>query len=137
MPRDATENGHTHVFASDSTDATRLALEDVSQSFREAYHRATFSTRETIYEQVLIACALACKDDLGDFGSKDLREPLYRITHRNYRIPAYSTHLNDFSTSGPRGGILRKVGQGRYRYRFVDPLFAPYVLMRGHAAELI
>lgn len=135
--RDAIEHARTHVAAQDSFTAVRLALEDVSQSVREAYHRATFSTRETIYEHVLIACALAQKDDLGEFGSADLREPLYRVTGRNYDIPAYSAHLNAFSSTGSRGGILRKVGEGRFRYRFMDPLMTPYVLMRGHAAGLV
>jgi hypothetical protein len=72
-------------------------------------------------------------------GSAELRDPLRRVTGRNYEIPAYSSHLNDFSSAeGKRGGILHKLGtQARFQYRFVDPLMPPYVLMKGHAADLI
>ena len=105
------EHGRTHMTQRDSEGAVAYALEDVSQSIWELYHRATSSHRETIYAEVLLACAMATKDDLGRFGSADLRGPLARAAGRYYDIPAYSTHLSDFSsTEGPRGGILQKSG---------------------------
>src|SRR5205085_12475010 len=137
--RRAVESGKTMVEATDSTEAVSLAMEDVSQTVRENYHRATWSNRDTIYEEVLLACAIAEKDDIGQFGSADVRDPLTRITGRAYDIPAFSSHLNDFSsTDGTRGRILRKLGtQARFRYRFVDPLMPPHVLMKGHSRGLI
>lgn len=113
--------------------AVQLAMEDISRTVRETYHRATFSNRDTIYKEVLLACALAQKDDLSEFGSADLREPLRMLTGRRYEIPAFSAHLSDFSSTGARGGVLRKTGASRFRYRFIDPLLPPYVLMRGLA----
>jgi hypothetical protein len=80
---------------------------------------------------------MARKNAIGEFGRAELREPLRRITDRNYEIPAHSSHLSDFSSRGQRGGILRKLGpQARFQDRFVDPLMPPYVLMRGYAAGL-
>jgi hypothetical protein len=136
--RHCVEAGRLRVRAEDSGQAVSLALNDVSQSVRELYHRATSSNRDTIYEQVLLACARSRKDEIGEFGSAELRRPLKEITGRDYDIPAYSTHLNAFaSPDGQRGGILEKKGtQARFRYRFIDPLMPPYVLMRGHSSGL-
>jgi len=94
-----------------------------------------------LYEEVLLACAMAKKDDLGEFGSGDLRDPLYKITGRNIEIPAFAAHLNAFSSDAEnerRGGVLVKRGtRARFRYRFLDPLMPPYVLMKGHSHGFI
>lgn len=137
--RHAAEMGRDTVHDTDLREAVNLALEDVSQTVRETYYRATSSGRRTIYEEVLLACALAERDDLGEFGSADLRQPLRDITGKPYEIPAYSSHLNAFADeSGPRGGILRRGGtDARARWRFIDPLMPPYVVMQGHARGLI
>ena len=70
-----------------------------------AYHSATFSTRETLYRQVLLACALAPGDDLRYFASADVRAPLSMIMGRPYDIPAFSQHLNELSD--PEGRVVR------------------------------
>jgi hypothetical protein len=136
--RNTIETDRTRVTEDDTHDAVQLATEDVSQTVRETYHRATFSNRDTIYTEVLLACAMAGKDEIGQFGSADIKEPLRRITGREYDIPAYSAHLSAFaSTDGPRGRVLHRFGtQARFRYRFVDPLMPPYVLMKAHAENL-
>jgi Cdc6-like AAA superfamily ATPase len=137
--RHVVEDDRTTVTAKDSAPAVTLAVEDVSHSVRQKYTDATSSPRDTIYEDVLLACALARKDDIGEFGSGDLRGPLHRITGKNYEIPAYAAHLNAFSSDDERrGGVLRKRGQrARFRYRFVDPLMPPYVLMKGHSRDAL
>ena len=92
------------------------------ESVVSAYHRATFSTRETLYRQVLLACALAPGDDLGYFASGDVRRPLSAIMGRPYDIPAFSQHLNELS-EGSRGPVLQKAGTSRkFRFRFINPL---------------
>lgn len=133
--RNAVEQNADVVSVNDVQRAVADAIEDVSQSTREKYHRATSSQRsDVIYEDVLIACAMAPKDELGEFGSADVREPLRQITNRRYEIPAFSSHLSHFSSPDhQRGGILRKRGLARFRYKFQDPLLPPYVLMQGHA----
>jgi len=48
-----------------------------------------------------------------------------------YDIPAFAQHLNDLSESG-RGPVLQKKGSTRrFRYRFINPLLQPYVIMKG------
>jgi len=136
--RYAVEEAQRQVTVADLQPAVRLAVEDVSQLVRELYIKATSSNRATLYDKVLLACALAKKNEIGEFGSADVREPMRKITGRDYEINAFVSHLNDFSGDGPRGGILRKrTAQGRFIFRFENPLFTPYVLMKGVSAGLI
>src|SRR5205807_1377330 len=83
------------------------------------------------------ACALARCDDLGFFAPADVREPLRRITGKSYQIPAFVRHLTDFCETD-RGPVLQKRGAShKYRYRFLNPLLQPYVIMKGLANGLI
>jgi Cdc6-like AAA superfamily ATPase len=94
----AIERGSRHVTMTDVETAVRETVERRAQeTVVRAYHTATFSTRETLYRQVLLACALAPGDDLGYFASGDVRAPLSAIMGRPYDIPAFSQHLNELS----------------------------------------
>ena len=137
--RVAVGDARTVVLASDSKEAVRRALDDVSQTIRENYHRATYSNRDTLYKDVLLACAMAKKNAVGQFDSRGVSDALFLNTGRRYDIPAISGHLSAFSDPDhPRGGILQKLGtRARYDYRFIDPLMPPYVMMQGHASEVI
>lgn len=105
---------------------------------RTTYLRAIQSSRAgNLYAQVLVACALAKKDELGYFPAKNVREPLSRIMGISYDIPAFAKHLNAFMDM-ERGSILQRRGSERsYRYRFSDPLMQPYALLSGIASSLI
>lgn len=134
----AIENGRTTVRHADFDDALAEALDGASQSVRERYHNATFSNRKTLYKEVLLACALTEKDDMGSFGAPDVRDRLREITSTDYDIPAFAAHLKDFSSTDTRGGILQRIGTTRrFRYRFRDPLMPPYVVMKGRHEGLI
>jgi len=41
-------------------------------------------------------------NELGEFAAQDLRSQMFRITGKDYEIPAYAQHLNEFS-DGKRG----------------------------------
>ena len=137
--RAAVEDHRARVADADTKDAVRRSIADVSQSIREAYHRATYSNRDTLYRDVLLACAMARKNTLGQFDSRAVVEVLNTITKRRFAIPAISGHLSAFSDpEHARGGVLDKLGtRARYDYRFIDPLMPPYVLMQGHADDTI
>jgi hypothetical protein len=102
-----------------------------THTIRTDYHRATRSTRdETLYPQVLLACALAQKDS-GVFPAGAVRAPLKAITGRAYDIPAFAPHLKKF-LEPERGGVLRREGEPRRRfYRFTNPLMQPYVILHA------
>lgn len=135
----AIQRDSQRVTIEDLEPAITAALQNVSQTVRDKYHNATFSNRETLYRQVLLACALANKDELGTFSASDVRDRLPEITGRYYDIPAFANHLTDFSSQdGPRGGVLIKRGtERRFRYRFIDPLLPPYIVMKGAVDRLI
>ena len=114
--------------------AIRKAIEEAQQSIRTAWHKAVQSPRkDNLFADVLLACALATTDDLGTFAAQDVRTPMREITNKTYDIPSFAQHLNEFS-SDKRGNILKKMGSTRrFRFRFVNPLMPPFVIMRGFA----
>ncbi|MDP1700428.1 MAG: AAA family ATPase [Aestuariivirga sp.] len=108
------------------------SLEEWQQSIKSAYYEATKSQQpDTIYKQVLLACALAEKDEFGYFSAAAVRTPLSSNTGKYYDIPNFARHLKEFSEIG-RGQILEKAGGKRkIRYRFTSPLIQPYIIIRA------
>lgn len=128
----STEIEKRHVRA-----AIQVALDNAQQSIIDLYHTATMSSRpESLFEHVLLACALAHVDVLGSFTAASVRSPLQRIMSKRYEIPAFSGHLKAFCDA--RGPVLEKLGSRRnYRFRFLNPLLQPYVIMWGISRGLI
>lgn len=121
----------TNADAGDVSSAIEKALKGAQQSIVNTYHKATTSSRENLYPQVLLACALATRDSLNYFAAGDVREPMSRIMKKMYDIPAYSQHLNALCED-QRGPVLQRIGVTRkFRFRFVNPLVQPYVVMEG------
>jgi Cdc6-like AAA superfamily ATPase len=105
-------------------------LSDYLQATRSAHGNALFA-------QVLLACALATKNQLGFFTSGSIRDPLEAIVGRRLDIPAFSNHLSQF-LEPERGAVLQREGSPkRYFYRFSDPIFGPYVILRGLSKGMI
>ena len=136
--RQALDDQSLHVAPHDVESAIDKALENAQQSIRNAYLTATTSPRaESLYRQVLLACALAKTDELGFFSPADVRDPMSAIMGKLYDIPSFSRHLKEFSEDR-RGPVLQRIGEERrFRFRFVNPLMQPYVTMRGVADGLI
>jgi Cdc6-like AAA superfamily ATPase len=130
--RSAAEAGRLEVAREDVDVAIKIAVSRAEQTVARAYHRATLSTRETIYPDVVLACALASVDELGYFAASDVRRPLSLIKQRSYTIAAYAEHL--VALSDPERGLLQRIGSGRtFKYRFRNPLLRPYVVLRAMA----
>ena len=96
--RGAISDGRIHIEFEDVDAAIKTAVGGAQHSLVSAHHRAISSPRENLYQQVLLACALARTDELGYFAAVDVREPMGRIMGKHYDIPAFSRHLNDFWT---------------------------------------
>ena len=76
-------------------------------------------------------------DELGYFAAADVRDSIQRITGRNYGIPAFARHLNEFCNE-KRGKILQKFGTPRrHRFRFRNPLMQPFAIMNGLNSEIL
>lgn len=104
----------------------------------DAYQRATRSAhKDALFQHVLLACALAPKNELGFFTAGSIRDPLAIIAGRRLNIPAFARHLSQF-LEPERGAVLYREGAPkRYFYRFAEPIFQPYVILRGISEGLI
>jgi len=115
------------------------ALDLWQASIKTAYYGATRSHQpDHLYKEVLLACALADVDDKSFFTAAAVRGPLRVVAERpDLDIPNFSRHLKEMSEER-RGCILLREGETRrLRYRFVNPLMRPYVIMRGVADGLL
>lgn len=118
--------------------AIEKAVDKVQESTRASYDRATSSPRrESLYSQVLLGCALARPDSRGYFFASAVRKPMSLIMQRPFEIPAFSRHLYDFCEK-ERGPVLQKIGTARkYRFRFINPMMQPFVIMNGLSKKMI
>ncbi|MDQ3275235.1 MAG: AAA family ATPase [Actinomycetota bacterium] len=118
--------------------AINLAVQKAQHSIRTAYEQATRSPRsDNLFEEVLLACALAQKGPLGHFTAGAVRGPMSRITGRPVEISKFNRHLNEFSAAG-RASVLDKTGrQRRWFYRFRNPLLQPFVILTGLARRTV
>jgi hypothetical protein len=127
----AVREGRLRILGEDVGIAIREAVEKMQEYVTGIYQKATWSTRRTNYEKVLLACALSPVDDKGFFAPADVRGPLTKLMGRKYDIPNFISNLNQLA-SEHRGPVLQKAGEARsFRYRFKDPLVQPYVILRG------
>ena len=128
-------------------DRTEITLGDVKaaiprtvsgHTIDDAYQLATRSVhKDALFGHVLLACALAPKNQLGFFTAGSIRDPLEAVAGRRLDIPAFSRHLSQFLESN-RGAVLVREGvPQRYFYRFADPIFQPYVILKGIADALL
>ena len=125
------DNGRDQCVKRDVEDALGAVLQQLPESMQRGWNTAIGSPRrEALFGQVLVACALTQRDDLGWFFPVGMREPFRAVTGRDYDIPAYSQHLHLLATG--RGNVLERTGEARrYRFRFTNPLFQSYVIMRA------
>jgi hypothetical protein len=95
--------------------------------------KATISTRRgNIYKEVLLAAALAQVDELGYFAPTGLRRSLAQLLGKaDVPVSLFGQHLKNLCEPD-RGAILEQAGSERkYRYRFVEPMMQPFVLMQA------
>lgn len=132
----AVNDDRESVFLRDVIESAEAVMK--SHSAAASYHHAVESSRpENLYAQVLAACALAEKDELGYFAAKAVEEPMSRIMGSNFKTPSFSRQLSSF-LGETRGYVLERRGEmKRYRYRFRDPLMQPFAILAAIARDLI
>jgi Cdc6-like AAA superfamily ATPase len=113
--------------------AVARAIERAQQSVTEAYYRATTGDGDG-RRRVLLACALANEDDFGFFSAADLDEPLGRL-RGEAGAQGLEEDLQELAKS--EAVLQRRKEAGTERYRFVNPLLQPYVVMRGLSEGLV
>lgn len=131
--RTALDGGSTTVEVEHVSEAIEKAVAGSQRSLLSDLQKATTSPQKGKhwYSEVLLACAMAKTDDFGFFYAADVRDPLSMIMKKPVGIPAFAKHLNDFCHAN-KGPVLQKLGvRHRFRYRFVNPLLQPLVIMKG------
>ena len=118
--------------------AITRAIGKAQEIIRENYAVAVSSNRaDTLYKEVLLACALAKTNDRGMFTPQVVCAPLSAILGREVQIPTFQQHLKKFIALD-RGEILIRKGRERaYQFRFADPLMQPFVIMKGIEQNLV
>lgn len=136
--RAALDRDSFEITIDDVRKSIEKSVKDTSASIKNNYFLAVRSSRkDSLYEMVLLACALADSDELGFFTSPAVRGPMNMITKRIYDIPAYAPHLAKFCEPA-RGKILERKGTPRrYIYRFSNPLMRPFVYLKGISKGII
>lgn len=128
----AVNDNRKKIVRKDFEIAMKEVADDKAHLLSKDYSEATYSAKANLFEEVLLACALAT-DERGLFSAKDVREPLSGIMRKPVKIEAYIRHLDKFSQE-PRGPVLKKYGQKRrIQYSFAEPMMQPYVLIKGLA----
>ena len=114
------------------------ALQNAAANVQQEYENAVASVRkDNLFKEVLLACALAEKDSLGRFAAVNVKEPLARITRRDYETGAFQSHLAKW-TEPQRGPILKQTGTRRnYRWQFLNPQLIPYIRLHGIKSGLL
>lgn len=131
-------DGRELVTTADVLEAVKKAITKTRQSTQNLYLEAVASSQKNMFVQVVLACALAARDDLGYFSPADVRAPLAKILGKpNIAMGNFVRHLNALCEDS-RGPLLGVKGvPRRYRYRFANPLMQPYVVMKGLADEIV
>lgn len=134
----ALRENRVKITEADVDQGIKNALEQWQQSVKLSHYKAVLSSQPgNIFQEVLLACAMAETDDFGYFTATSIKPPLKSITGKDYDIPSFSNHLKEFSEP-KRGKIIERVGQTRrFRYRFVSPLMKPYIVMKGFSDGLL
>ena len=120
------------IAARDVDAAVARAIDRAQQSVTEAYYRATAGDGD-VRRRVLLACALAQEDDFGFFAADDLDEPLGRLGAEG----GESLEDDLLELARTEAVLQRRQEAGADRYRFVNPLLQPYVVMRGLSEGLL
>ncbi|MBU2541337.1 MAG: AAA family ATPase [Candidatus Omnitrophica bacterium] len=136
--RKALQSQRLNITDTDLFEGINDAINDAQQIIINAYTKATTSPRkDTLFKQVLFACALCQVDELGYFAPADVREPLERIVKHKVNIATFNRHLSDFCSEKRGFTLVKTGGKRRYRYRFKNPLLQPYVVMKGLSEKLL
>jgi Cdc6-like AAA superfamily ATPase len=131
----AVDHSRINVILEDVGTAIHQAVKKTQHSILTAYNNAINGTWNTLYDEVLLACALAKTDDLGYFAPSDVREPMSVIMGKEFMVKSFLRHLNDFCAAR-RGFVLQK-NSATKRYRFKNPLMQPFVVIYGVAKGLV
>jgi Cdc6-like AAA superfamily ATPase len=112
--------------------ALERSVEGALQEVIDLYTEATTTAKPSMFPSLLLAAALAAKDNQGFFRPADVHPHLNKIDNKVYDMASFTGNLASLATE-KRGPALqsRTFADGRRRYRFANPLLQPYVVIRA------
>jgi energy-coupling factor transporter ATP-binding protein EcfA2 len=129
-----------NILDSDVDAAISRVLERSQETVREVYAAAIHSNRgDSLYREVLLACALADTNERGLFTPQAVCQPLTAVLKRDrlVEIAAFQQHLKKFVTEERRKVLTRKGRDRAFQFRFSDPMMQPFVIMKGIEQRLV
>ena len=96
-------------------------VEDTEQFYYDDYHTAVSSNQtDSQFHEVLLACALAERNESGFFSATSVIRPLSEILGREVKHANFQRHLTEFMSKGRGPILIRRGSERQYRYRFSD-----------------
>lgn len=128
---DAINKKYNAVIRINFNNAVNETIENAFESIRFTWQKAVSSNQSTsLYESVVLACALVKEDEHNSFRASDLLDPIERISGRKIRLKSYSYHLSKLCQK-ERGSVLKKIPIGRInRYKLKNPMFKAFLMLK-------
>lgn len=138
LARRAILGERSHVEMEDWDQALISTLAKAEQQVIDLYADATTTAKKSMFPELLLACALATKDQQGFMRPVDVGTALNEITGTKYAMAAYTGNLAKLALD-ERGPALqvRVFADNRKRYRFANPLLQPYVLLKAVSEDRV
>lgn len=135
---DALNKKYNVIVRTNFNAAIDMTIDNAYESIRFAWQKSVHSNQEnSLYETVVLACALVDEDEHGTFRASDLLQPLSKISGQAIVLKSYTYHLSKLCTA-PRGEVLQKVTFGKItRYRFKNPLLKAYLMLKLYKKGLL
>ncbi len=110
-----------------------FAIQDAIEKYRDAYAKATATTKPSRYPKILCACACADQDDRGVFRATEVVEAMHRVFGQRVTVQAVVPALGEFCAPA-RGQVLSKVPVGkRSHYRLSDQMMRPFLRIKAQS----
>lgn len=114
------------------------AISNAHESIRGAYQSA-LTTRgdNSLYQNVVYACALSPEDDHGTFKAADLRPIIEKLSGQSAPVNRYGYHLARLCQES-RGMMLSRQEFGKQiRYRFRNPILKAFITLELYRKGLL
>ncbi len=133
----AAEDDRTRIKYEDFRNSLEESAREKEQSLKNEYALAVRSTKKAfMYPYVLLACALAERDEDDYFALSDVEKTLGKIMGKAMKMASFIGHIGGFGTL-ERGNVLEKIGKERkFRYRFRNPLMPTFIIMKAMNGEI-
>ena len=133
----ALSKDRSQVTREDIKGALDHAISNVHESIRSRYREAITSPQETLFKQVILACAMTKGDDLGYFAPGDVAPAMSQIMKEPCQVTRYARHLHQLC-GDDKGAVLQQTGtEHKRRFRFSDPFLRPFAMLNAVAEGLL